>query len=63
MESEEKDEAAVTALYNVMEKEVNEYLGHLNSTIPISMLYQCNYVEVSIEIVVWNDIMTCIRRN
>ena len=42
------DETTVTALYDAMNKEVNEYLGHLNSTIPISVLYRCNYVEVGI---------------
>lgn len=47
MESEETDETTVSALYDVMNKEVEEYLGHLNSTIPISILYHCNYVEVS----------------
>ena len=48
MESEEMNETTATALYEVMNKEVREYLGHLNSSIPISILYQCNYVEVGL---------------
>lgn len=48
METEEVNEEEVERCYERMDSEVHAYLQHLRSTVPISMIYDCHFVEVGI---------------
>lgn len=47
MEIEKVDENTIDSLYSIMDTAVQRYLGQLSSSVPVSVLYDCHYIEVS----------------
>lgn len=47
MEMETVDENTVNSLYTIMNNAIQSYLDQLASSVPVSILYSCHYVEVS----------------
>lgn len=46
METEIVDESSIDSFYSMMDTAVQDYLNQLSSSVPISILYTCHYVEV-----------------
>ena len=47
MEIENVDENTINSLYSMMDTAVQRYLDQLLSSVPVSILYDCHYIEVS----------------